>query len=71
MDESLSPGYECVTGVDAVEERGSRRRNPTPKSATAMAGQAHPRGVPLSPPTLQRAHAGLGARLGRVREEEE
>lgn len=21
MDESLSPGYECVTGVDAVEKR--------------------------------------------------
>uniref|UniRef100_A0A0E0AUJ1 Uncharacterized protein n=1 Tax=Oryza glumipatula TaxID=40148 RepID=A0A0E0AUJ1_9ORYZ len=67
---TIGDGYECVTGVDAVEER-VKEEEPDAEERDGDGGQAHPRGVPLSPPTLQRAHAGLGARLGRVREEKE
>uniref|UniRef100_A0A0E0EKS8 Uncharacterized protein n=1 Tax=Oryza meridionalis TaxID=40149 RepID=A0A0E0EKS8_9ORYZ len=35
-----------------MSRSGPRRRNPMPKGATAMAGQVHPRGLPLSPLSL-------------------
>jgi hypothetical protein len=64
MDESLSPGYECVTGVDAVEER-VKEEEPNAEERDGDGRSGAPQGRATVASDAPKSARGFGRTVGK------